>query len=147
MTTTARTGAEPVGIRELSELTGLTPDTLRWYEREGLLPLVSRTSGGQRRYGPAAVRFARLVCALRRTGMSVADVRGFVQVGPAAGPGSQQSHRRRMELLDSQRTSVLGAIAQLQQDLHLVDAKIADYRDLIARGADCEDAATPKPSP
>ncbi len=134
--------AEPLGIRELSQLTGLTPDTLRWYEREGLLPLVTRTSGGQRRYGPAAVRFARLVCALRRTGMSVSDVRGFVQAGPAAGPGSQESHRRRLELLARQRSSVLNAVAQLRQDLHVVDAKIADYRDLIARGADCEDDPT-----
>lgn len=135
MTTTA----EPLDIRGLSDLTGLTPDTLRWYERQGLLPLVTRTSSGQRRYGPAAVRFARLVCALRRTGMSVADVRGFVQAGPSAGPGSQESHRRRLELLLGQRTAVLDAIAQLQQDLGVVDAKIADYRDLISRGADCED--------
>ena len=133
---------EPLGIRELSQLTGLTLGTLRWYEREGLLPLVTRTSGGQRRYGPATVRFARLVCALRRTGMSVADVRGFVQTGPAAGPGNQESHRRRLELLTGQRSLVLAAVAQLQKDLHVVDAKIADYHDLIARGADCEDDPT-----
>ena len=133
------TTAGALDIRQLSQLIGLTPDTLRWYERQGLLPLVSRTSGGQRRYGPAAVRFAQLVCALRRTGMSVADVRGFVQAGPSAGPGSQESHRRRLGLLAGQRTAVLEAIAQLQQDLDVVDAKIADYRDLISRGADCED--------
>ena len=65
VTTTAPTA---LGIREVSELTGLTPDTLRWYEREGLIPLVQRTSDGRRRYGPAAVRFVRLVQALRRTG-------------------------------------------------------------------------------
>ncbi|WP_240812518.1 zinc-binding dehydrogenase [Streptomyces sp. DASNCL29] len=54
---------------------------MRWYEREGLLPLVERGPGGRRRYSPAAIRFIRLVQALRRTGMSVDDVRAFVRMG------------------------------------------------------------------
>lgn len=129
------TGDATIGIRELSERTELSMDTLRWYEREGLLPLVSRTSSGQRRYGAAAVRFVRLVQALRRTGMPVADVRAFVQVGR----GELADHPVRMAMLDRQRAAVLDRIAQFHDDLAVVDAKIGQYRDLIARGLDCED--------
>lgn len=128
-----------VGISEVSALTGLTKDTLRWYEKEGLLPQVRRTSSGQRRYPRSSVRFVRLVQALRRTGMPVAGVREFVQAGPAAGPGSARSHRVRMGLLVVQRESVRAQLAQLQEDLGLIDDKIGDYAGLIARGADCED--------
>lgn len=132
-------GRPGVGISEVSALTGLTKDTLRWYEKEGLLPQVRRTSSGQRRYPRSSVRFVRLVQALRRTGMPVAGVRAFVQAGPAAGPGSAHSHRVRMGLLLEQREAIRAHLAQLQEDLGLIDDKIGDYADLIARGADCED--------
>ena len=124
-----------LGIREVSELTGLTPDTLRWYEREGLIPLVRRTSDGRRRYGPAAVRFVRLVQALRRTGMPVAEVRHFV----ALGPGTPEHSERRLRILQEQENRLHRQRAELDEDLRVMQAKMADFRDLIARGRNCED--------
>ncbi|MDR7276390.1 MerR family transcriptional regulator [Catenuloplanes atrovinosus] len=124
-----------LGIREVAELTGMTPDTLRWYEREGLIPLVKRTSDGRRRYGPAAVRFVRLVQALRRTGMPVAEVRHFVRLGP----GDPASAERRLRILEEQEQRLHARRAELDEDLRVVRDKMAGYRDLIARGLDCED--------
>ena len=124
-----------IGIRELSERTALSMDTLRWYEREGLLPLVDRTATGQRRYGPAAVRFVLLVQALRRTGMPVAEVREFVQLGG----GVLANHPTRMEMLERQRAVVAERMAELRHDEALIEQKIEQYRRLIARGLDCED--------
>jgi DNA-binding transcriptional MerR regulator len=124
-----------LGIREVSELTGLTPDTLRWYEREGLIPLVQRTSDGRRRYGPAAVRFVRLIQALRRTGMPVAEVRAFVTMGP----GTPEHSGRRLRILQEQHDRLLERRAELDRDLRVMQNKMATYRDLIARGRDCED--------
>ena len=123
------------GIREVSEQTGLSIDTLRWYEREGLIPLVQRGSDGRRRYPPAAVRFIGLVQALRRTGMPVADVREFVQLGG----GTLDLHPVRLRLLEEQAAAIEGQLAQLHEDLALVRAKTAEYRRLIALGLDCED--------
>lgn len=136
MTTTAQ---GPVGIREVSDLTGLSMDTLRWYEREGLLPLVGRAPGGRRTYSPASVRFVRLVQALRRTGMPVADVRDFVQLGR----GTLDSHPARLTLLENRLGAVRAQQAQLAADLGVVQDKIEQYRDLIARGLDCEDEISP----
>lgn len=129
----------PLGIREVSDLTGLSVDTLRWYEREGLLPLVGRTADGRRTYSPASVRFVRLVQALRRTGMPVADVRDFVQIGR----GTLASHPVRLALLDQQAAAVRHQLAQLHEDLGVLQDKVEQYRDLIARGLDCEDDIGP----
>jgi DNA-binding transcriptional MerR regulator len=128
-----------LGIREVSEQTGLSIDTLRWYEREGLLPLVERSADGRRRYPPAAVRFIRLVQALRRTGMPVADVREFVQLGG----GTLANHPTRLRLLEQQTAAIEQRIAELHEDLAVVRAKTADYRSLMARGLDCEDEPAP----
>ncbi|GAA1641967.1 MerR family transcriptional regulator [Actinoplanes couchii] len=129
------TTSTAVGIREVSELTGLSPDTLRWYEREGLLPLVQRTPDGRRRYGPAAIRFIRLVQALRRTGMPVAEVRDFVRMGP----GTPDNSVRRLDILTRQEEELRRRIDGLQGDLRVIQDKIDDYRTLIAAGRDCED--------
>ncbi|WP_034508732.1 MerR family transcriptional regulator [Blastococcus sp. URHD0036] len=124
-----------LGIREVSEHTGLSIDTLRWYEREGLIPLVERTSTGQRRYPPAAVRFIALVQALRRTGMPVAEVRHFVQLGG----GRLENHPVRLALLEAQRESIERQVDQLHEDLAVLTGKMAEYRRLIDAGLDCED--------
>src|SRR5690349_23882139 len=107
------------GIREVSERTGLSIDTLRWYEREGLIPLVQRGSDGRRRYPPAAVRFIGLVQALRRTGMPVADVREFVQLGG----GTLDVHPVRLRLLEQQTAAIEERLARLHADLAVVQAK------------------------
>lgn len=127
--------APALGIRQVSEETGLSIDTLRWYEREGLLPLVERTADGRRRYPPGALRFIRLVQALRRTGMPVAEVRRFIELGG----GELAHHPERMALLERQCAAIEERLAELRDDLAVVQAKIETYRALIARGLDCED--------
>ena len=131
---TTVTGDPGVGIRAVAQRTGLSMDTLRWYEKEGLLPPVGRGADGRRRYDEASIGFLRLIQALRRTGMPVAAVRDFVRM---AAEGAA-SHGRRMALLQAQRAAIRWQQAQLAEDLRLVDDKIGHYRDLIARGLDCD---------
>lgn len=123
-----------LGIAEVSETTGLTQDTLRWYEREGLIPRVERGSDGRRIYDDTSVRMIELIVRLRRTGMPVAEIRSFL----AMYEEGAASHGRRMTLLREHRERVLGHLAQLRQDLGALDAKIEHYRDLVERGLDCE---------
>ncbi len=127
--------AAGLGIREVSESTGLSVDALRWYEKEGLLPQVGRRADGRRVYGPGAVRFVQLVQALRRTGMPVAQVRTFVQLGPGT-PGNSAV---RLEVLLRQQELVAHRMAELRRDEEVLRRKIENYRYLIANGLDCED--------
>jgi DNA-binding transcriptional MerR regulator len=127
-----------VGIRQVSERTGISIDALRWYEKEGLIPDVERSSDGRRRYTPMILRWVRTVQALRRTGMPVAEVREFVH----AGPEPLDRHERRLELLARQAESVDRQLAQLQEDRALIRAKLESYRRVVAAGLDCEDPAS-----
>lgn len=122
-------------IGEVSRLTGLSPDTLRWYEREGLIPPVPRTSDGRRAYDNLLIRTITLIVRLRCTGMPVADMKRFC----AMLSEGAASHGRRMHLLSEHRERIEAKIAQLQEDLQAVDDKIAHYRRLIELGLDCNE--------
>lgn len=65
----------PWSIGELAEHAGVTVKTVRFYSDRGLLPQAPRSSGGHRRYGPAALERLRTVRALRALGLPVPDVR------------------------------------------------------------------------
>lgn len=121
------------GIAEVAELTGLTKDTLRWYEREGLIPAVDRDGAGRRQYDDALVRMLHLLVRLRRTGMPVAQVKHFVDLMEEGAA----SHGRRITLLQEHRLRLIEQIAALHDDLQAVGDKIGHYEVLIAAGMDC----------
>lgn len=62
-------------IQEAAETLGLTTETLRYYERVGLIGSVGRREGGQREYTDEVIEEARKVAALRRGGLSVEDLK------------------------------------------------------------------------
>ncbi|MBL0885319.1 MerR family transcriptional regulator [Myceligenerans indicum] len=65
---------------EAAAESGFSIDTLRYYEREGLLAPVARTPGGRRTYGPADLEWLGLVRCLRDTGMPIADLKRYAQL-------------------------------------------------------------------
>jgi DNA-binding transcriptional MerR regulator len=111
-------------IAEAAERTRLTPDTLRYYEKDGLLvrPVV-RVSSGHRRYSEDDVGWIVLVTRLRSTGMPIRDVRRYADL-VRAGDGTEQA---RLELLRAHRESVLARLAEVQDHLAAVDYKIGIY--------------------
>ncbi|MFX4286613.1 MerR family transcriptional regulator [Janibacter sp. G349] len=126
---------DAVGIAEVSRRSGLTQDTLRWYEREGLLPRVARGSDGRRRYEEADVRIVELIVRLRSTGMPVAEQRRFVDLLDEGAA----SHGRRMALLREHRIRVLDRLLGMREALGAIEDKIDHYERLIAAGLDCDE--------
>ncbi|MET9818167.1 MULTISPECIES: heavy metal-responsive transcriptional regulator [unclassified Streptomyces] len=77
--TTAPTG--PVWtITQLARQVGLTPDTLRYYERIDLLPAPARTSGSHRRYGPDALDRLHFIQGSQRLGLKLDEIRDLLAV-------------------------------------------------------------------
>ncbi|WP_161895078.1 MerR family transcriptional regulator [Gordonia spumicola] len=126
---------DELSIADVSARTGLSRDTLRWYEAEGLIPAVPRNSAGVRRYDDATIRMIDLLMRLRRTGMSVAHMRDFVTLVDQGA----RTHGRRMRVLEDHREEIEARMRELIDDLDAVDAKIAHYRRLIDHGLDCGD--------
>ncbi|WP_415941915.1 heavy metal-responsive transcriptional regulator [Streptomyces sp. 067-1] len=67
-------------IAELARQTELTPDTLRYYERIGLLPAPARTSGAHRRYGPDALDRLHFIQGARRLGLRLEEIGDLLAV-------------------------------------------------------------------
>lgn len=117
-------------IAEAAESVGLTSDTLRYYERDGLLLRpVPRSSSGHRRYAEADVRWIVLVTRLRATGMPIRDVRRYADL-VRAGDGNEL---QRLELLQAHREQVLQQLAEVTSHLGAIDHKIGIYEDRLRR--------------
>lgn len=113
-----------LSIAEAAVLTGLTPDTLRYYERDGLmLRSVPRTSSGHRLYADEDLGWIRLITKLRSTGMPIRDVRRYADL-VRAGEGNEQE---RLDLLRAHRQVVLARLAEVQDHLGAIDFKIGLY--------------------
>jgi DNA-binding transcriptional MerR regulator len=113
-----------LSITEAAELTGLTADTLRYYEKDGLmLRSVPRGASGHRQYAQADIDWIQLITKLRSTGMPIRDVRRYTDL-VRAGQGNE---RERLDLLRAHRQVVLARLAEVQDHLGAIDYKIGLY--------------------
>ena len=72
--------AEALSVGQLASRAGVRVDTVRYYERAGLLPRPRRTSGDHRRYGPADVDRLLFIRGARRLGLRLAEIRALALV-------------------------------------------------------------------
>jgi DNA-binding transcriptional MerR regulator len=134
MTVTTVEDGRYLGISEVAGSTGFSLDTLRWYEREGVLPRVERDSSQRRRYSPRDVALLRTLARLRRTGMPTREMREFTRL---VSDGAA-THGRRLALLDAHRERIVARLAELHDDLAVLEEKIDHYRYLVEQGLDCD---------
>ncbi|MEW2377801.1 MerR family transcriptional regulator [Micromonospora sp. NPDC047812] len=111
-------------VGEAAGRVGLTTYTLRWYEQEGLVAPVGRDSAGRRRYTERDVDWLFLLTRLRRTGMPVRDMRRYAEL---ARQGDATLGARRA-LFETHRARVLSRMAELEEDLKVLNYKIDNYR-------------------
>jgi MerR family transcriptional regulator, copper efflux regulator len=109
-------------IREAARESGLTEDTIRYYERIGLLPRAVRRQNTHRVYGEGDIRTMKLLVCLRKTGMPLEEMKPFLQVSMEAHlPADYPDLYERMLV---HRNSIEKQIADLQQVLDLIDSKL-----------------------
>ncbi len=133
-TTSAPSNASTSSIGEVSQRTGIPIETLRFYDRSGLLGDLPRTAGGHRVFDELSLGLLDVVVRLRRTGMPVDEVRAFV-----ARVRADRDRAGRIELLRRHRDRVAGQLEQLQSDLAVIDWKITAYT--------ANEAGRPSPPP
>lgn len=112
----------PWDIAAMAEHVGVSPHTLRYYERIGLID-VGRDASGHRRYDPATVRRVVFLTRMRTAGMPITDLRRYVEL-VAAG---DDTIPERLDLLIEHRDTLRAQIAQLQLALAATEYKIATY--------------------
>ncbi|HLU58173.1 MAG TPA: MerR family transcriptional regulator [Pseudonocardia sp.] len=121
-----------MNISEAARRTGVAVDTIRYYDRLGLLGAVRRTPGGAREFTEGDLGWLRVLRCLRDTGMRMADLRRFVAID-----GDREPARRR-ELLEAHRAAVLERIERTYRELEVLDGKIAAYRELEQKALEAQ---------
>ncbi|MEU1428799.1 MerR family transcriptional regulator [Nocardia sp. NPDC005746] len=111
-------------IGEASEHSGLTRDTLRWYERIGLMDYVDRDHSGQRRFSDRDLQWLAFIGKLRSTGMSVADMVRYAELVREG----DHTFPERLAMFRRTREEVLAQIEELRSTLVVLDRKIALYQ-------------------
>jgi DNA-binding transcriptional MerR regulator len=120
-----------VSIAEASRRTGVSAHTLRYYERVGLVvAAVDRTAGGRRRYQPQDLQWISMCTKLRATGMPIKIIRRYAQL-VSSGRGNEHE---RLALLEAHRTEVIAHLAEVQDNLKVIDHKIDVYQGRLAAG-------------
>lgn len=115
-------------IKEVSEQYGITQDTLRYYERAGMIPRVTRSASGHRDYQPEDLAWVELAKYLRGAGLTVEAIVDYVrlyQQGAETVPA-------RLELLRRQREALLDQRRQIEAALARLDHKIRWHQDQAA---------------
>lgn len=115
-------------IRACAEATGVTPDTLRYYEKIGLLPRVPRERNGHRRFGEAEVRWITFLRRLHATGMPIRHMQQYARLA-RRGDGTMDERRA---LLARHRDEVRERLQALGENLRMIEKKIALYETACA---------------
>jgi DNA-binding transcriptional MerR regulator len=132
MTVSPQTQPQTLGIGEVSELTGLSTYTLRFYEQQGLfVEPVRRNAAGRRVFTDQEVGWLRVCSKLRSSGMSIEDIRRYAEL-VRQGPGNEAE---RFEVLREHESKVQRQVADLNEALEVIRAKVAIYADHLAAGS------------
>ena len=121
MGTTEATGEPALAIGEVAGIAGVSPSAIRYYERRGLLPPPSRSSG-QRRYDPRVFRLLRVIEVSKQAGFSLREIEQLLHGFDHGTPPSE----RWRALAEDKLTDVEALIARAE-----------GMRTLLQRGLDC----------
>jgi DNA-binding transcriptional MerR regulator len=120
-----------LGIAAAARRSGVSVHTLRYYERAGLVvTTIDRTTTGRRRYHRLDFEWITVCTRLRATGMPIKAIRRYAEL-VRDGHGNEQ---QRLSLMQAHRADVVAKIAELQENLQLIDHKIDVYQGRLAAG-------------
>ncbi len=114
-------------IREMAQRTGISDDTLRFYERIGLLPPVPRNHGGIRRYSEYHVQYVALIQSLKASGMSLEEIQQYMELAKRG----QATAGIRKKMVVAAKNKLLQQIAKLQQSVAEADFQLRHYETLL----------------
>lgn len=115
-----------LSIQEASEKMGLSSYTLRYYEKEQIIPKISRNSSGHRIYTEDDINWINFINCLKSTGMPISEIKRFMQLYQSG----DSSLRARIDMLVSHKNRVIAKIRQCNDYLDKINWKIEYYEGL-----------------
>lgn len=118
-----------MNIKEVCERYELSQDTLRYYEKIGLLPMVHRSASGIRNYTEDDCKWVEFIKCMRSAGLTIETLSTYVQLFQA---GDSTLGERKTLLLE-QRADLASRIAEMQKTLDRLDRKLERYEHVVAK--------------
>lgn len=113
--------------KEAAEMTGLSTATLRYYEKEQLLPQIARTSQKYRQYSDSDIEWIKMVQCLRKANVPIQSVKKYIAFLVQGGKTMEQ----RYGMVQDYITDILEQMNQLQNALALTRGKATFYEKLL----------------
>lgn len=119
-------------IKQAAEIMNVTPTTLRYYDKQGLLPFMERKESGYRVFSDADISMLRVIECLKKSGMSIKDIRQFSKW---AQMGDESLHER-YEMFLERKQAVENQMRELQEMLDFINHKCWYYETAIQAGTE-----------
>ncbi|AZQ42423.1 stress response transcriptional regulator NmlR [Streptococcus periodonticum] len=116
-----------MNIKKVSELTGITADTIRYYERIGFIPPVPRNQAGIRDFSQHDIDILEFVRCFKKAGMSVESLIDYIGLLDKG----EVSISARLAILQDEKEKLEERVNQLQQTLYRLNYKIENYKKKI----------------
>ncbi|HGF7731747.1 TPA: MerR family transcriptional regulator [Enterococcus faecium] len=118
-----------MNIKQVSEEKGILADTLRYYERIGLIPPVNRTKGGIRDYTKEDLKWVDFTICMRNAGLSIESLIEYIHLSS----GGEATVSERRKLLIEESELLTKKIAEMQECLERLQGKIKKYDHVLSR--------------
>ena len=117
-------------VGEMAQKLGVPASTLRYYDKEGLLPFVERSSGGIRMFRENDFEWLQVIRCMKKAGMSIKDIRQYIELSMQG----DDTIDTRLEMFRHQREVLTQQIQQLQHTLETMEYKCWFYETAKAAG-------------
>lgn len=111
-------------VGEMAKRLGVAPSTLRYYDKEGLLPFVERSGGGIRLFKDADFEWLQIIECLKKTGMSLTDIKHFIEMSMQG----DDTINERLALIIKQKEAVKARIDDLSKAYKALEFKEWYYK-------------------
>lgn len=118
-------------VGEMSKLLGIPSSTLRYYDKEGLLPFVERSPGGIRMFKEKDYEWLKIIECLKKAGMSIKGIKKYIELSLQG----DETISERLQMFRDQREALLAQMNALQQTLDVLDYKCWYYETAQQAGS------------
>ncbi|MBQ7479874.1 MAG: MerR family transcriptional regulator [Selenomonadaceae bacterium] len=119
-------------IQQVSQMTGIPATTLRYYDKEGLLPFLERKPSGYRAFSDIDLAMLQIIECLKATGMSISEMKQFAKWAQEGDATLQ----KRYDLFLVRKAAVEQQIRELQKSLKVIEHKCEYYRTAVEAGTE-----------
>ena len=117
-------------VGEMAKLLDVPASTLRYYDKEGLLPFVARSSGGIRMFQDSDFEWLQVISCMKKAGMSIKDIRQYIQLALQG----DDTIDMRLNMFQHQRELLKAQLEEMRHTLEMVEYKCWYYETAKAAG-------------